>query len=171
MSNFPFDILKSQQAHPQYRIYWKDIKSAQVIDKYTVRFEFSQVNPELYLIAAEIPVFSKAATESEAFDQIVTKPLVGTGPYRMGDYQMGKYITYQRRPDYWAKDLNTRRGMYNFDHVTFKYYKDREISLEALKSGEFDFMAVYNSKAWAREYVGPQFDSGKLVKAEFEHQK
>jgi microcin C transport system substrate-binding protein len=167
---FSFDILKSQQAHPQYRIYWKDIKSAQVIDKYTVRFEFSQVNPELYLIAAEIPIFSKAATEGEPFDQIVTKPLVGTGPYRMSDYQMGKYVTYQRRPDYWANDLNTRRGMYNFDHITFKYYKDREISLEALKSGEFDFMAVYNSKAWAREYVGPQFDSGKLIKTEFEHQ-
>jgi len=167
---FSFDTLKSQQAHPKYRFYWKDIKSAQVIDKYTVRFEFAQVNPELYLIAAEIPIFSQAATTDEPFDKIVTKPLVGSGPYLIDDYQLGKYANYQRRADYWAKDLNVRRGMYNFDRVTVKYYKDREISLEALKSGEFDFMGVYNSKSWAREYVGPKFDSGELLKTEFAHQ-
>jgi microcin C transport system substrate-binding protein len=166
---FSFDTLKSDRAHPRYRIYWKDIQKAEVIDKYTVRFSFAKVNPELHLIAAEIPIFSKVAVGDKSFDKIVTDPLVGTGPYLIDKSEMGKYLTYKRQPNYWGKELNTRRGMYNFDQITFKYYKDPDVALEGLKAGEFDFMDVLNSKAWAREYVGPQFDSGKIKKTELPH--
>jgi len=167
---FSFDTLMSEQAHPRYRFYWQDVQAAQVIDEHTVRFNFHQVNPELHLIIAELPVFSKAAVGERAFDQIATESLVTTGPYGVKSYEPGKYITYHRNKDYWATDLNTRRGLFNFDKITFKYYKDREISLEALKAGEFDFMDVYNSKAWARDYVGPQFNSGRLKKQEIPNQ-
>jgi microcin C transport system substrate-binding protein len=166
---FAFDTLKSEQAHPQYRIYWNDIQAAEIIDNRNIRFRFAKKNPELHLIAAEIPVFARASVADKAFDTIVTEPLLASGPYLIDKYQMGKYISYKRNPNYWAKDLNTRRGMYNFEQITFKYYQDREVSLEALKSGEFDFMAVYNSKAWAREYIGPKFESGKIKKTELPH--
>ena len=166
---FSFDMLKSKLAHPHYRIYWNDIQQAEVIDKYSVRFHFAKINPELHLIAAQMPVFSKISVGDEPFDNIVTRPLVGSGPYLIENYSFGKYITYQRRPNYWASNLNTRRGMYNFERVTLKYYQDREVAKEALKAGEFDFMAVFHSKAWARDYVGPQFDSGELKKAELPH--
>ena len=166
---FAFDTLKSEQAHPQYRMYWKDIQAAEIIDNRNIRFRFAKKNPELYLIAAEIPIFAQASTVGKAFDTIVTEPLLASGPYLIDKYQMGKYISYKRNPNYWAKDLNTRRGMYNFDRIAFKYYQDPEVSLEALKSGEFDFMVVYNSKAWARDYVGPKFDSGEIQKTELPH--
>jgi microcin C transport system substrate-binding protein len=166
---FSFDTLKSEHAHPQYRIYWNDIQAAEIIDNRNIRFRFAKKNPELHLIAAEIPVFAQASVAGKAFDTIVTKPLLASGPYVIDQYQMGKYITYKRNPHYWAKDLNTRRGMHNFERITFKYYQDREISLEALKSGEFDFMAVYESKAWARDYIGPKFDSGEIKKTELPH--
>jgi microcin C transport system substrate-binding protein len=163
---FAFDTLKSERAHPQYRIYWNDIKQAEIIDNYTVRFKFAQTNPELHLIIAEMPIFSKKAVGDKAFDDMVTEPLVTTGPYLVDRYEMGKFISYKRNPNYWGKNLNIQRGMNNFDRITVKYYKDEEVALEALKAGEFDFMMVYNSKSWAREYVGPRFDSGKIVKRE-----
>lgn len=167
---FSFDTLKSEKAHPQYRFYWKDIQKAEVIDSHTIRFNFAKVNPEIHLIAAEIPIFSKASLGQQAFDQRVTQVLVTTGPYVIEKYEIGKYITFKRQPNYWGKELNTRRGMYNFDRITYKYYKDMEVALEAFKAGEFDFMGVYNSKAWAREYVGPPFDAGKIKKEELPHQ-
>jgi len=166
---FSFDTLKSNQAHPQFKFYWKDIQQAEVIDQYTIRFSFTKINPELHLIAAEIPVFSKTAIGDKSFDEIVTESLTGSGPYVIDKFDLGKYITYQRNPNYWGKELNTRRGMFNFDRITYKYYKDTNVMLEALKAGEFDFMSVYNSKAWAREYVGPAFDDGKIKKAELPH--
>jgi len=165
---FSFDTLRSK-GHPQYRIYWADIKRAVVIDRSTVRFEFLRVNPELHMIVGQIPIFSRAWVGSGDFDKMaLTEPLT-SGPYRIEKYELGKYITFVRNPDYWAKDLNVRRGMYNFDHITFKYYRDFTVALEGFKAHEFDFNVEYNSKTWARDYVGSKFRSGRIIKTELEH--
>ncbi len=166
---FSFDTLKSPKAHPQFRIYWSDIQAAEIIDKRTVRFKFSKVNPELHLMAADMSIFSKKSVGDKAFDKIVTEPLIGSGAYLIEKYDAGKNVTYKRNPNYWANDLNVRRGTFNFDRIIIKYYKDTNIALEALKAGDFDFIAVSNSKEWAREYVGAKFDSGEIKKEELPH--
>lgn len=167
---FSFDTLKSKVATPYFRAYWADIQKAEVIDKYTVTFSFTKINRELHLIIGRLPVFSKAALQNREFDKFVTEPLVGSGPYLVDSFKIGKYITYKRNPNYWAKDLSSRRGMFNFDKITIKYYKEQSIALEALKSGEFDFMAVYSSKQWARDVEGIQFDTQKIKKIELPHE-
>lgn len=166
---FSFDMLKSKQAHPRYRFFWADITEAVVVDPKTVRFRFARVNPELHMIAATIPIFSRSWLGAEAFDKVALKVPVASGPYRIARYELGKYITFERNPAYWGRALPVRHGMYNFDRITFKYYRDTSVALEAFKAGEFDFMAVYNSKEWARDYTGPKFDQGLLVKQLFRH--
>ncbi|MCV6638095.1 extracellular solute-binding protein [Candidatus Albibeggiatoa sp. nov. NOAA] len=164
---FSFDTLKSEQAHPRYRIYWNGIREAKVIDDQTVTFYFNKINPELHLVTAEIPIFKQ--TKEGEFSELVLDGLMGSGAYTIEKYQGGKYVTYKRNDDYWAKDLPVRKGMYNFDKVTVKYYKDSSIALEALKAGEFDVMAVYNSKQWARDFEGTKFDNKQILKSEFTH--
>ena len=166
---FSFDTLKSEQAHPSYRFMWNDIKRSVVVDKRTVRFEFARVNPELHLIASQIPIFSRQWVGKKRFDKVVTDLPIGSGPYVVDKFDLGKNIAYKRNPDYWAKDLNTRRGMFNFDRITVKYYTDDTVQLEAFKAGEFDFMFVLNSKQWARDYAGPRFDSGLIKREELAH--
>ncbi|HSC81428.1 MAG TPA: extracellular solute-binding protein, partial [Chitinolyticbacter sp.] len=63
----------------------------------------------------------------------------------------------------------TRRGMFNFDRITYRYYKDEVARLEAFKAGEFDFIVEYSAKNWVRQYVGERFASGELVKTTFKH--
>ncbi len=164
-----FDTINSDKGHPSYRFYWADIKQAVVVNKRTIRFEFARLNPELHLIAAQIPVFSHKWIEGEAFDKLSRKIPIGSGPYIIEKYSLGKNITYKRNPDYWAKNLPTRRGMFNFDTVVYKYYKDETVMLEALKAGEYDFNLVNHSKQWARDYVGEKFDSNKIIKEELKH--
>ena len=164
-----FDTIKSDKGHPSYRFYWADIKQAIIVDKRTIRFEFSRLNPELHLIAAQIPVFSHKWVEGEAFDKLSRKQPIGSGPYTIENYSLGRDITYRRHSNYWAKDLPTRRGMFNFDTVIYKYYKDATVMLEALKAGEYDFNLVNHSKQWARDYVGEKFDSKKIIKEEIKH--
>ncbi len=166
---FSFDTLKSQQAHPQYRFYWADITQAVVLDAGSVRFEFAQVNPELHMIAGQIPIFARHWIGEQSFDEVVMKAPVASGPYVVDGFELGKWISFKRNPDYWARDLNVRRGTYNFDRVTFRYYRDSTAELEAFKAGEFDFIFVLNSKQWARDYVGSKFDEGLIRKREFEH--
>lgn len=166
---FSFDTIKSDKGHPRYRFYWADIREAVVVDPRTVRFEFSQVNPELHMIAAQIPVFSRKWVGDVPFDKLTRELPVGTGPYVISRYNLGKDVVFERDPEYWARNLNTRRGMYNFDRIIFKYYRDSTVELEALKAGEFDFKHVNHSKQWARDYAGPQFDDGRISKQEFRH--
>jgi len=166
---FSFDELKSDQAHPQYRIYWRDIKKAEVLGPRTIRFDFSRRNRELAMIAGQIPVFSRHWIGKHKFSDVTQKPPIASGPYVVASFSLGDYITYRRNPHYWARDLNTRRGMFNFNRITFKYYRDSTVALEGFKAGEFDFISVFNSKQWARDYTGPKFDSGRIRKVELPH--
>ncbi|MEE8387305.1 MAG: extracellular solute-binding protein [Acidiferrobacterales bacterium] len=165
---FTFDIIK-KKGHPFYRFLWADIKRAQVLGRYTIKFSFSRVYPELPLIAAQIPVFSKKWVGDTPFEKLSRTLPIGTGPYVVEKYRLGKQITYKRNSDYWAANKNTRRGMFNFDKIIYKYYKDETIRLEALKAGEFHFLHENYSKLWAREHVGSKYDSGKIKKILFSH--
>ncbi len=166
---FSFDTLMSKAAHPQFRVYYADIESAEVLDEFTVRFHFKNRNRELHMIVGEIPIFSKDWLNGNPFDEIDDVPPISSGPYVVDAYERGRYIRYKRNPDYWANDLPVRKGVYNFDQVTYKYYKDSTIALEAFKAGEFDFFFENYSKRWARSHVGPQYDSGEILKTELEH--
>jgi microcin C transport system substrate-binding protein len=167
---YTFDVLKSKLAHPSFGFYWADIKRAVVLAPRIVRFDFVRPNPELHLIIAQMPVFSREWVGDKPFNTLVTAHPIGSGPYVVKEVDFGKRITYGRSADYWARDLNTRRGMFNFERIIFKYYKDETVRFEAFKANEYDFVAEYNSKRWAREYVGSQFSEGQVIKKELKHQ-
>jgi len=162
-----FDTLMSKQAAPQYRVVFGDVKGAVVTGPRTVRFDFNRANAELPLLVGGLPVFSRAWGAGKPFDQVVMEMPIASGPYRIGRLNFGRDITYERRADYWARDLGVRRGMFNFDRITYKIYKDNTAQTEAFKGGEFDYLRTFSAREWARTYVGKKFDSGELIKAEW----
>ena len=166
---YSFDTLISKAAHPQFRVYYADVKSATVINPSTIRFDFKNKNRELHMIIGEIPIFSKKWAGDLAFEQLSDTKPIASGPYIVEKYERGKLIQYIKNPNYWAKDLAVRQGMYNFEKITYKYYKDSTIALEAFKAGEFNFFFENYSKRWARSHNGPPYDSGKIVKTELTH--
>lgn len=161
---YSVNLLLSEKSHPQYRFYYADIKNIKVLDKYRVRFDFKKVNPELHLIIGDLPVFSKKWVGSTSFDKLTEAKPISSGPYVVESTDLGKTVTYKRNPNYWAKDLPVRKGMYNYDEIVVKYYKDQTVALEAFKAGEFDFFAESHSKRWARDHNGPKYDSKEVVK-------
>lgn len=166
---FSLDTLKSPAASPSYQIYFQDISSAEILDQRRVRFHFSQRNRELHMIASQLPVFSKKFYTTHPFDTPDMTPPVASGPYLVKEVIPGKAITYVRNPQYWARDLNVRRGMFNFDTITYKYFKDQIVAVEAFKAGEFDFMPVNIAKQWTRDLDGPRFKRGELVRETLPH--
>jgi len=170
---YSLDTLKSDQAHPFYQIYLQDIVRAEILDSTRIRFLFARPNRELHMIAAQLPVLNKKFYEQHGFDPEgetdTMAPPVGSGPYTIQDVNPGKSITYVRNPGYWAVDHPTRRGMFNFDTITIKYFKDQIVSVEAFKAGEFDFMVVNIAKQWQRDLNGRRFESGELLKKRFPH--
>jgi microcin C transport system substrate-binding protein len=161
-----FDILMTKEANPQYRVVYGDVKRAVVVEPRSVRFDFARASAELPLLVGGLSVFSRDWGAGKPFDRVVMDIPIATGPYRVGRVNFGRDITYERDPNYWARDLNVRRGMFNFDRITYKIYRDNVAQTEAFKAGEFDFLRVFSAREWARIYSGKKFDSGELVKAE-----
>jgi len=170
---YSLELMKSNQVHPQFNFYYEDIKGYDLLGERKIRFNFKQPNRELHMIASQINVFPKKFHSQNGFEGISNQggPAVpvGSGPYVVTDINIGKSITYKRNPHYWAKDHPVRKGMYNFDEIVIKYYKDQIVALEAFKAGEFDFISVNIAKQWARDMEGKKFDDGTLVKKTFPH--
>jgi microcin C transport system substrate-binding protein len=165
---YSFDTLIAKGA-PQFKSIYADVKRCVVVDERTVRFDFKSLNHELPLIVGDTPVFSRKWAAGTDFDKIQLTPPITSGPYLIERYDTGRTIIYKRNPAYWGRDLPTRKGMYNFDRIHYRFYKDDLARLEAFKAGEFDVVVEYSAKNWARNYQGPKFSSGEIVKREFAH--
>ena len=170
---YAFDKLTSKEAAPQFRTLYAEVIACKVLDALTVRFEFARANPELPLIIGNLPVFSRQwgmkNGTPQPLDKIVTDLPIGSGPYKVGRVVFGRDISYDRDPDYWGADVNVRRGLFNFDRVTYRLYKDNTAQLEGFKAGEFDFIQSFIAREWARAYQGKAFNSGQLIKRELQH--
>jgi microcin C transport system substrate-binding protein len=169
---YSFDTLKSPQASPMFNSQFSVIKSATVIDRLTVRFDFNRKERDAPLIAGDLPVFSqkwgmRADGTRPPFDQISNVPPIASGPYLIEQRKNDKQITYRRNPNYWAANLPSRRGMFRFEKITFLLYADIYTELEAFKAGDTDMNIEYSATQWARKYVGKNFRNGMLHKVEF----
>lgn len=168
-----YDTLIGPFTSPAYKSLLDDVAGVDVLDATTVRYRFKKPNRELPLTVGGLPVFShrwgEEGGKAKPFDQVVMDIPIGSGPYKIGPVVFGKDITYVRDANYWARDLNVKRGSANFDRIVVKIYKDSTARLEALKAGEFDLMRFFSAGDWARRVNGRKFESGELVKAEFKH--
>jgi microcin C transport system substrate-binding protein len=166
---FSFDTLTSKLADPKYNTDYEGVARAVVVDARTIRFELNDKSNDQLFKLGRLPVFSrkwglKPNGTRPPFDQIVDEPPIASGPYTIARTDSGRRIEFQRNPDYWARDLPVRRGMFNFDRVVYRLYQDEDVQTEAFKAGEFDIIRVYTAKLWERQFVGPKFDDGRIVK-------
>ncbi|EMP55481.1 peptide ABC transporter periplasmic peptide-binding protein [Marinobacter santoriniensis NKSG1] len=168
---FTFETLVNK-GHPFYRNYYADVADVVVEGPRRIRFDFKEsTNRELPLILGQMPILPAHYWKDREFGKNGLTPPVGSGPYRISDFEAGRSITYERVKDYWAKDLGVRKGRFNFDHIRYDYYSDDNVALEAFKAGNFDFRLESSAKNWATAYTGPKFDNGSIVKESIEHHR
>ncbi|PWR20339.1 extracellular solute-binding protein [Zavarzinia aquatilis] len=152
---------------PSWRQRLSDIAAIETPDPATVIVRFAAKNLRTLPIAiATMPVLPAAFLSAHDLDQPGLEPLPGSGPYRVAKVEAGRSIAFERRDDYWARDLNVNRGRYNFDRISIDYYRDRDIDFEAFKAGASDFREEFTSRLWATGYAGPAFDKGFIKRGE-----
>jgi len=163
---FSFNILK-EKGDPTYKILYAPIARVEKTGERRVTFTFTDKNNrELPVIAASVPILSKAYYEKLEFDKTTLAAPLGSGPYTVGSLEQGRSIIYKRVADYWGKDLPVSRGQYNFDIIRYDMYRDENVTLEALKAGAYDFRREYIARNWATAYDSPAIKEGKLIKRE-----
>ncbi|MDD4555958.1 MAG: extracellular solute-binding protein [Alphaproteobacteria bacterium] len=161
-----------EKGSPLYRVYYADIDHVEKISDHHVRFIYKEEgknNRELPLILSGLPVYSKKDWKEKDFAKTYLSAPLGSGPYLLQRFEAGKYLIFKRNPNYWAKDLPSRKGFYNFDEIRYDYYQDTTVTLQALFSGNIDAREEYIAKNWATAYDNDIVNGGKIIKAELLH--
>lgn len=167
---FSYELLRDKGL-PSFRAQLsRKVAVAEVLDDRRVRFVFEDGIPtrDLILDVGGLPVFSQAHyTENDRdFEESSLEPLLGSGPYVLGEMDVGQTVVYERDPDWWGADLPINRGRYNFDRLRIEYYADYNAAFEGFKAGTYTFRNEASSKIWATGYDFPSLDAGHVVKAE-----
>jgi microcin C transport system substrate-binding protein len=151
------------KGHPIITQLLRDFSGAEALDDATVvlRFEPKRAR-DVPLFAAALPIFSRAYYGSRPFDESTLDIPLGCGPYRVGRFEPGRYIEYQRVTDWWGAKLPVARGHYNFDTVRYEYYRDRDVAFEGFTGKSYLFREEFTSRIWATRYDFPAIKDGRV---------
>jgi len=168
---FSFNTLK-ESGRPNMRRVYKLVTTAEKQGENSVHFAFGEgYDRETALILALMPVLSKSYWEGKTFDSTTLDNINLNGPYRIKKIDAGRSITYKRISDYWAKDLLPHVGHYNFDEITYDYYRDDSVAFEAFTSGAQDIRRENDIAKWSKNYNFPAIENGKIIKQELPHSR
>jgi peptide/nickel transport system substrate-binding protein len=165
---FTYEIL-TEKGRPPFNARMKQIDKIEKTGERGIRITFNDnANREFpLLLASTMPVLPKHAVDPETFGKASLKPPVASGPYIIKDVKPGERITYQRNPDYWAKDLPSRAGFNNFDTITIEYFRNETSYFEAFKKGLVDVYIDGSPNHWSKAYNFPAVTQGKIIKDTF----
>ncbi len=167
-----FETLKTK-GQPGYRFYYGSVERAEKLGPRSVKFTFTESgNRELPLIVGQLVVLPKHYWEAEGrdFESTTLEPPLGSGPYRITEFEAGRFEVIERVDDYWARDLPVMKGKHNFDRIRFDYFRDDVAIRLALKSGDIDYRQENQAKAWALDYDVPAVREGWLVQEAVPHE-
>jgi len=163
---FSLMILK-EKGHPVYRSILAQMTVAEAESDDVLRVQLSpQRSRDLHLAVAAMPIFSERYWQGKDFEAATLEAPLGSGPYKVSRFEQGRYIEFERVPDYWAKDLPVNVGQNNFDRVRYEYYRDRTVAFEAFKNGSINYHEEFTSRIWAMNYDFPAFKEGRVKREE-----
>ena len=163
---FSLNVLK-EKGHPSLRLILKELASAEAEADDALRVQFAPSRGrDAHLTVAGMPIFSEAYWQGRDFEAATLDPPLGSGPYRVGRFEQGRFIEFERVPDYWAKNLPVNVGQNNFDRVRYEYFRDRTVAFEAFKNGTTTYHEEYTSRIWATGYDFPALRDGRVKREE-----
>ncbi len=161
---FSLDLMKTK-AHPSYQQLLRDLVAAEAEAPDVLRIELKPDPPrDLIMTIAAMPIFSKAYYSQKNFDETTLEPPLGSGPYRVGRFEVGRFIEMERVTDYWAKDMAVNVGQNNFDRLRYEYFRDRTVAFEGFKGRSFVMRQEFTSRNWATGYDFPAAKDGRVVR-------
>jgi microcin C transport system substrate-binding protein len=162
---FSLNLLK-QKGHPIIIQLTRDFVGAEAKDDATVVCKFAAGRArDVPLFVAGLPIFSRAYYATRNFDETTLDIPLGSGAYRVGKFEVGRFVEYDRVKDWWGANLPIARGQNNFDTVRFEFYRDRDVGFEAFTAKGYLFREEFTAKTWATRYDFPALKDGRVKQA------
>lgn len=159
---FSLTVLKDK-GHPIITQLMRDVIGAEVLNdaQVTVRYKQGRAR-DVPLFVAALPIFSRAYYTAKPFDETTLDVPLGSGPYRVGRFETGRYIEYDRVKDWWGASLPVSVGQNNFDTVRYEFYRDRDVAFEGFTARNYLFREEFTSRIWATRYDFPAIRDGRV---------
>jgi microcin C transport system substrate-binding protein len=155
------------KGHPIIAQLLRDFAGAEATDAHAVVVRFKpKRGRDVPLFVAGLPIFSKTYYAKHPFDESTLDVPLGSGSYRIGKFDIGRFIEYERVKDWWGANLPVARGQNNFDVIRFEYYRDRDVAFEGFTAGNYLFREEFTSRVWATRYNFPAFKQGRVKRRE-----
>ncbi len=152
---FSLTTLKAK-GHPIIGQLLHDLTAVEAADEDTVVVRFAEKRGrDVPLFVAGLPIFSRAYYAHRPFDETTLDAPLGSGPYKVGRFEVGRYIEYDRVRDWWGGRLPVSIGQYNFDTVRYEFYRDRDVAFEGFTGKSYLFREEFTSRVWATRYDFP----------------
>ena len=127
---FSLTTLKTK-GHPLIIQQMRDMVKAEAPDDNTVIVTFAPKHGrDVPLFVVVQPIFSQAWYANRNFEESTLDTPLGSGPYKVGKFEVNRYIEFDRVKDWWAADLPVNRGSNNFDTIRYEFYRDRDVAFE-----------------------------------------
>jgi microcin C transport system substrate-binding protein len=154
------------KGHPIIAQLLRDMTGAEAADERSVVVHFAaKRGRDVPLFVAGLPIFSRAYYAKQPFDQSTLDIPLGSGAYKVGRFEAGRYIEYERVKGWWGADLPVAKGQNNFDGVRYEYYRDRDVGFEGFTAKNYLFREEFTSRTWATRYDFPAFEDGRVKRA------
>ncbi len=141
----------------------REVETMETPDERTVSVTLKpDAGISVLLTVAGAPIFSESWWEGRDFQATLSEAPLGSGPYRVGRFNFGSFIEFDRVADHWAVKRPVMVGRYNFDRIRYEYYRDRTASFEAFKGGNILFREEFTSRNWATDYNFPAINDGRV---------
>jgi microcin C transport system substrate-binding protein len=159
---FSLNLLKDK-GHPIIQQRLREMAGAEAVDDQTLVVRFVEKRArDVPLFVAGLPIFSRAYYATRNFEESSLDTPLGSGPYKVGRFEPGRYIEYQRVTDWWGAPLPVSVGQNNFDTLRYEYYRDREVGFEGFTAKSYLFREEFTSRTWATRYDFPAMRDGRV---------
>jgi len=159
---FSLTTLKTK-GHPLILTQMRDMMKAEAADDATLVVTFAEKRArDVPLFVASLPVFSQAYYATRPFEESTLDIPLGSGPYRVGKFEVNRYIEFERVKDWWGADLPVNRGSHNFDIVRYEFYRDRDVAFEGFTARNYLFREEFTARVWATRYDFPAVKDGRV---------
>lgn len=161
-SAFTLNILK-EKGHPIIQTIMREFDGAEAPDDRTVITRFKEKRGrDVPLFVASMPIFSRVYYGKRPFEESTLDVPLGSGPYKVGRFEAGRYIEYDRVKDWWGASLPVQRGLHNFDVLRYEFYRDRDVAFEGFTGRSYTFREEFTSRIWATRYEFPAMRDGRV---------
>ena len=169
---FSYDFARGPEGPALFQSYYQDVESVRQTGPAEVTFQFANAsNAELPFIIGQLPIVPRHHWQDRDLSRSGLEPPLGAGPYRLVDYEVNRYLVYERVPDWWGAELPVHKGLFNFDRIRFDYYKDTQVITEAVKGGALDFWHENSARNWATAYTIEAVEQGHLQQIAFPNKR